>query len=115
MERTLTFEKDTMHRWYAVIPEWTGSKDELQMVMGADTLLDIMAQGENIINVQFSTSTFDSANKMVWYKDGEDIGGGFYILDEYLGIKYNLDIWLCDVTKFVFGDMPKFIYVKCVL
>jgi hypothetical protein len=27
-----------------------------------------------------------------------------------MGIEFNLDIWLCDVTKFVFGEFPKIIH-----
>jgi hypothetical protein len=29
---------------------------------------------------------------------------------EYMGVDYELTMWLCDVTKFVFGEFPKNIY-----
>ena len=36
--------------------------------------------------------------------------GSWYKLNTYMGIDYSLDMWLCDVTKFVFGDFPEVIY-----
>lgn len=33
------------------------------------------------------------------------------MLESYKGIQINLEMWLCDVTKFVFGDFPKSIYI----
>lgn len=110
MTRTLKFEKDTLSQWFAVIPEWTGSRDDLQMVMGADVLLDIIAQGENNVEITFSTENFEGSDVLQWIKDDTEIGGGYYYLNEYKGIIYQLNIWLCDVTKFVFGEMPKQIY-----
>ncbi len=32
------FNKEAQNRWYIELPEWTGSKSELEMVFGADTL-----------------------------------------------------------------------------
>jgi len=112
MTRTLKFEKDTLSQWFAVIPEWSGSRDDLQMVMGADTLLEIIAQGENNVEVLFSTEPFEGSNVLNWSEDDLVIGGGYYELPTYMNIEYNLNIWLCDVTKFVFGDMPRHIYFK---
>jgi len=30
----------------------------------------------------------------------------------YKGIEYDPELWLCDVTKFVFGNFPKNIYIS---
>jgi hypothetical protein len=38
--------------------------------------------------------------------------GAWYRMEKYMGIRYDIDMWLCDVTKFVFGDFPKTIYFK---
>jgi hypothetical protein len=114
MKRTLRFYKDSADRWYADIPEWTGSIDDLQMVMGADNLLDIMSEGDGEVKVHFSTDPFEGSNVMTWCKDGvlgdPSHGGGTYRLHQYKGIVYDLDLWLCDVTKFVFGNMPSLIF-----
>jgi hypothetical protein len=114
MKRTLRFYKNEFDRWYADIPEWEGSIDDLQMVLGADNLLDIMAQGDNELKVHFSTESFEGSHVMSWFADGvagdPSHGGGMYRLHQYMGISYDLDLWLCDVTKFVFGHMPHLIY-----
>jgi hypothetical protein len=36
--------------------------------------------------------------------------GAYYHMESYMGLEFNLDVWLCDVTKFVFGEFPKIIY-----
>jgi len=38
--------------------------------------------------------------------------GTFYHMPTYNGFTFNLKIWLCDVTKHVFGEFPKNIYIK---
>lgn len=37
----LKFEKDTSNRWYLILPEWKGDKSDLEMVCGADAMLDV--------------------------------------------------------------------------
>lgn len=110
------FYRDEMNRWYIDLPEWTGSIDDLQMVFGADTMLDIIAQGDESVTLNLSIEPFDGANVLTWIADGipgdPNIGGGMYKLQEYNGIVFDLDMWLCDVTKFVFGNMPKLIYFR---
>jgi len=115
--RTVKFYKESTGFWYIELPEWSGAKSDLQMVLGADTLLDIMAQGEAEVMVYFSTEPFNESNVLSWYAEGVDgdasHGGGMYKLSQYNGISYDLDMWLCDVTSFVFGgEMPDYIYFK---
>jgi hypothetical protein len=38
-------------------------------------------------------------------------GGAYYLMKEYNGIEYNLKLWLCDVTLFVFNEFPEKIYI----
>jgi hypothetical protein len=40
------FYKDPDGRWYVDLPEYQGSKQDLEMVSGADAFLEILAQGE---------------------------------------------------------------------
>lgn len=118
MERTVKFVKESNGDWFVNLPEWTGDKSELQMVMGADTLLDIMAQGHDEIVVYISTEGFPGGNVISKYQEGFDgdvsIGGAMYNLPQYRGIDFNLNLWLCDVTAFVFGEMPDHIYLNCI-
>lgn len=117
MIKILRFYKETSGEWYADIPEWIeagGEKEALQMVMGADNLLDIMAEGEPEVRVQFSRKEFHGSHVMSLLMHGytgyPDAGGAVYRLHQYNGIEYDLDVWLCDVTKFVLGDMPYLIF-----
>lgn len=106
-----------MDEWFIDLPEWLGDRSALQMVLGADTLLDIMSQGHKEILVHFSTEGFPGANVMSWYLNGIpgdlEVGGAMYFLEQYQEIDFNINLWLCDVTKFVFGEFPKHIYFSC--
>jgi len=107
------FYKEQDGKWYVDLPEWTGSKADLQMVCGADTMLDIIAEDENEVNLELSlekSEGSDILNFMHLATDWEN--GAFYHMPQYKGFKFNLKIWLCDVTKFVFGEFPKSIYIK---
>lgn len=114
MQKKFRFNKDEMNMWFIDLPEWTGSKSDLQMVLGADNMLDIIAQGDDTVTLYLSTEPFNGANVLTWLSDGipgdATVGGGMYRLHQYKGIVFDLDMWLCDVTRFVFGDMPKLIY-----
>ena len=112
MLRQFKFYKDE-GTWYVDLPEWEGSRADLAMVSGADTMLDIISQGENDIKVLLSTEDFDGSNKLELLRDAPEIGeGSWYLMKTYKGIEYNLELWLCDVTIFVFGEFPKHIYVS---
>lgn len=117
--KTFRFYKDEKGLWFIDLPEWTGLKSDLQMVLGADNMLDIIAQGDNTVSLYLSTEPFEGANILTWFTDGipgdSSMGGGMYRLHQYKGIVFDLDMWLCDVTKFVFGEMPKLIYFIHVL
>ena len=103
--------------WFVELPEWEGEEWELQMVSGADTFLNILSQGKNEVYITLSTEYFNSANILQFIElgrlEGPEMGSGaWYFLNEYHGISYSLEMWLCDVTKFVFGDFPKKIYFR---
>jgi hypothetical protein len=110
------FYKDDIG-WFVDLPEWTGEKGELQMVCGADTFCDILSQGENEIHVTLSTEPFNGCDVLDFLYlgriEGPEMGSGaWYILDHYADLPFGLTMWLCDVTKFVFGDFPSKIYFK---
>ena len=103
--------------WFVDLPQWEGEKWELQMVEGADTFCDILAQGENEIYVTLSTEPFDGCDVLdliyLGRLEGPEMGGGaWYTLERYANVEFDLSMWLCDVTKYVFGDFPKQIYFK---
>ena len=104
--KNYTFNKE-QGNWYIDLPNWEGTKAELQMVAGADTLLDKLSNYGTSVNVTISTEK----------KSPE----GFQTLKRIIqtppnGCMYHLGIapvWLCNVTKFVFeGVFPKQIHFK---
>jgi len=99
-------------RWYIDLPEWEGSKDDLEMVLGADALLECLAHktmdGADYYErtpVLFGDEPFNHADKLVYLEDESE--AGWYRNTAFFGPE---KIWLCEVTKFVFGDYPKVIY-----
>lgn len=108
---TYKFYKTSSNKWYVDLPEWTGSIDDLELVCGADIMLDIIAQGETNIYLTLSDIKIEHATELVKYIDTPLEGGAEYIFTNWHGIEYNMNIWLCDVTKYVFGIMPESIWI----
>lgn len=126
------FYKNFENKWYIDIPNWTGSIDDLEMVSGADVMLNIMTQGDNEIYLTISDKPFEliplvknldnshvdiSKYKhpkntiLTKIKNTPDIGGAEYNFDQWCGIDYNITIWLCGVTEHVFSYLPDRIYI----
>ena len=111
--KKLKFYKESDNRWYVDLPEWVGSKAELEMVAGADSMLEYMAEGEAQVWLILSEQEFENADKLDFLRLATEIeNGAFYKLEKYKGIEIGLEMWLCDVTKFVFGDFPKTIFLS---
>lgn len=111
-EVVMKFYRESSHRWYADIPSWEGDKSALEMVDGADVMLDIMSQGESCVNLFLSREFVEDATELKFERLSPECGeGAYYKMNSYKGIEYNLQVWLCDVTKFVFGDFPPVIYI----
>ncbi|MDI9357418.1 MAG: hypothetical protein QM528_00550 [Phycisphaerales bacterium] len=123
---TKSFIKES-HTWYIDLPDFIeqglGSKANLMMVQGADTLLDRLSNNGNKITLTFSTHEFPSYEYVIHKKmmgiDKEYLDrighapveyGAYYKLDEW-----NHTLWLCPVTEYVFGgNYPEAIYIKVV-
>jgi hypothetical protein len=114
--KTHTFYKEEYGGWYIDLPEYLeqgGSKGDLAMVAGADTMLDIMANGENRVTITMDTAPFKDADELALTKICEpSMGGGYYFLPSFEGRKVNHEMWLCGVTEFVFQTLPDRIYIK---
>ncbi len=111
--------------WYIDLPEYIaagGHKGSLAMVAGADDFLDILL-GDDPSNTvvldlqlepQFKTeSDYVTLVKVPVKKLKRYVtGGADYILPVYDGKNINHKMWLCNVTKYVFGFFPNEIYFK---
>ncbi len=117
MKRRLKFDKEQTD-WFVDLPEWEGSRADLQMVLNADTWLDILCDGEWHVWMVISDQPFQGAEKLIRTSLGCTLidepfeSGATYKIESYMGISYEFHMWLCDVTKFVFGGFPEVIYYK---
>lgn len=112
--KTLHFKKDTNSKWYIMLPEWEGDPGDLEMVSGADTWLDIVSGDGDDCVLYMSDAHFEGAHMMslIIEKPVDEGGGGIYILHAYNAQTIDLSIWLCDVTRWVWGVLPPAIYFK---
>jgi hypothetical protein len=101
------FYFDHDNRWYVDLPSWPGEKEELEMVMGADLLLDILSDGsydpQKRTRVRFTEFSFEGSSCLT------HTGDGYYDNDAWHGPS---TVWLCHVTEFVFGYYPDKIYYR---
>jgi hypothetical protein len=112
MKQTFRFYKTVEERWYIDYPAWKGSIADLEMVEGADTMLDKVAGNQNECFLELSDELFEGADVIKLVTDRTDsVGGGDYIMESYKedGVKH--EMWLCAVTVEVFGNLPTEIFV----
>ena len=113
--KTYTFIK-TGNDWFIDLPEYIeqgGSVGDLQMVDGADKMLDLMAQNRNSVVLTIDREAFEAADLLtLTQKCDPYIGGAYYLMKHYEGQEINQTMWLCQVTAFVFGDLPAQIFVR---
>lgn len=113
----VSFTKENNNRWYVDFPNWPLSHDNLEMVAGADDLLDLLNDGSNHILLQVSTSEFKHDIKLKKVKSGLT-KGAFYIVETPLKGWENPNsirrkqLWLCPVTLTVLGHYPSRIYFR---
>lgn len=105
MIRTFKFNKEEDNRWFVDLPEWEGEKEELEMVLGADILLDIISQDGWWVDVMMSDEEFSGCKTLT--HDKTELMAGYYNNDAWHGPS---TVWLCSVTEFVFGYYPDKIY-----
>lgn len=111
----LKFYRNEDNRWYVDLPEWEGSKDDLEMVCGADSLLDIISWNyfDALDYVRINVTEVESTERVSYKLVLDtilDSGAIYYVHNKHLE---PFEIWLCDVTKFVFnGEFPKTIYFE---
>lgn len=101
-------------RWYVDLPEFIksgeGTKEDLEMVLGADRLCDVLADGESRVEVTISTSAFTGADFSIKGMNNGRIEGRDY--EAYKQDEFLFTIWLCPVLHYVMGDYPDTIFFK---
>lgn len=109
-EYILKFNKEENNRWYIDLPDWAESHDNLEMVAGADDLLNFL--GGNPVTISCITSKEDKEiegyiklKRLNW-----GLTSGAYYSVNYDGI--NRKLWICPVTLYVMGEYPEYLYIK---
>jgi hypothetical protein len=115
MKKTHRFYREN-GGWYIDLPAYIaqgGSKGDLAMVAGADTMLDIVTGQEKEVTIRMDETPFEGADELALAQLCEPaMGGGYYFMKSFEGKPVSQQMWLCAVTEFVFGYMPQKIYVK---
>ena len=108
----LRFYKSQDEYWYVDMPEWEGSIDALEMVRGADDMLDELSNftGKDV-HLRIATSAFNDCERLIKIQD-DVVGGGAYY--GYPSAYEPKIIWLCSVSNWYFGYHPENIYFKSI-
>ena len=96
--------------WYVDIPEWGGTMDALEMVSGADEMLEDLSEYKgNDVYVQFATSSFEGSKRLIKIQEDIADGGAYYGYPTDMKPKI---IWLCSVSDWYVGYHPSEIFYK---
>ncbi len=118
---TLTFELEKNNNWYVVLPFWPFAHRHLQMVAGADDLLDVLLkkygeEGERRVTLTFyigeNFNGLEMTDNHLLYRCRKSSvsNGTFY--DRLTPINdYPLKMWLCQVALFVCHKYPQAIAI----
>ena len=108
MEKKLTFEKWENGKWFIVYPEYDGDQEDLEMIDGADDLLDFFTMDGLYVNIVVSTE--EQSDWCCLKLVAHDELGGTYQVCGLQGFKK--DVWLCNVVHCFFDEHPDIIYFK---
>lgn len=99
-------------KWFVDIP-WDGDINDLQMVSGADTLLDCYnTNGSGIVTCKLLEADDKPRNGwcITYFKKiSETEYGATYSVDD---VHYHSEVWLCPVLKYVLGEYPDFFEIE---
>lgn len=100
------------NKWYVVLDNWKGPFEDLEMVNGADTFLEVLAskiRKDRVVMKVWTQKPDEPCGKLCMIHSDND--GATYQVENCLF--YTSTIWLCNVTKFVFdGSHPGTIFFK---
>lgn len=105
----LQFYKEQLGNWYFFYPEWEGDISDLQMVAGADKMLDNISHGFPQVSLECSLQPMEASLILSLVQEPDDWGDG---ADYKVEGKWEGQIWLCYVTACLFKHYPKKIYLK---
>lgn len=107
---TLEFVK-LANRWFIDLPNWIGDINDLEMVDGADTLLNEISHHDKRVVLEVATSSNKQLNRIPLYtleKIEENSFGATYMVCGESNVK---TVWLCNVTLEIFEIFPEEFYI----
>ena len=116
MKKKLTFIK-LAGKWFVHLPNYPGHYSDLEMVLGADVMCDMIDTHDTgyitvIVDTEPSENQFTTKEYILDFinstegADGEQDGANYRMRE------FKLDVWLCNVTKYVFGEFPATFYIR---
>jgi hypothetical protein len=101
-------------RWFLDIP-WIGDVNDLQMINGADTILEkLNIENKNVVELLITENKPPYPIMAVLTFKSADSSGVTYTINAVNTQLYDLDkktAWLCNVTKNLFDTFPKEIFI----
>lgn len=101
------------NRWYIQMPDYTDGVDDLELTGGTDEFCEKLDEsGCGIVTTIVRDKPFRKMRNIIVLeldKIDENYGGANYKCAEM-----KMDVWLCDSTKYIFGQFPKTIFLKVV-
>ena len=100
-------------RWYVQMPDYTDGVDDLELTGDADNFCEKLDDtGCGIVTTVVRDKPFRKMRGVITLEldtVNAEYGGANYKCPEM-----KMDVWLCDVVKFIFGQFPKTIFIKVV-
>lgn len=98
--------------WFVHLPDFPDEVAELVMVDNAHIFLEYLDSFTNtgIVTIGVSTVPINYFCKLSLI-ESDDIGATYEIISKFDAIPVDT-IWLCNVTKYVFGEFPENFYIK---
>lgn len=106
----LHFFKNEDNQWIVNSPGVTTDLEELIMLNNASLFCDIVSQGDEEFKISIYDKKFNGAIPLINLGYDKEIGGCWYFLTGFNQIDYNLDFWLGDYVKNLFGAHPPILY-----
>lgn len=111
--------------WYIDLPHFIEegliTQGDCLMVMGADTMLDILSSGSSGVVLALEKTYREGYSKLLFLGQGvnrealkeyghpEVFGGAYYLVEDH-----DMEIWICPTTLLVFGEYPETIYYQVI-
>lgn len=102
--RLVRFYKEDK-KWYADVPNHT--KEENEMVCGADTMLEMLAEGNSEITLLITEFAIPGTDPIYCRIHEHDEDGAWYNVWGEYGTKEYGQIWLCNVMHDVTNEHPE--------